>query len=552
MLKSKNSFIAVAVIVSLFFSAGLNFYNIKNKGIFYYDEGYYLLTAQFYRSIAINSPHILRELKAQKALQDIYDEYVEGTFLSTPKPLHGIIVAFFGLWGGIKDYTGALASGFLGVLSVLLVFFIGRRFFNAETGVFAAAILATSKYFVLYCRSGLAEITPTFFFLAALYVYSLSFNGEKKNRLLAASGVLLGLAVACNYRWLLLMPLFVLFELFRAVFNRRHGQTPEEKSLARLIVRQVALVVKRSALIFIPLFLILFVFQIPYWIIEIFRPLPPEVMSYFNMFFGKYQRQAAAMASTFHPQTRFFEFIWLLFNPMVFVLLFIGLFFSIKKLDLNKFIVCAIFLLPFGLFSLLQRGDNPRALSSVLPFIALLAALGAEGSIRFVAAKLKKYSFPSAALSAVFLAAIWVAGIINTYPLLKLQSGYKEAIEFLKSAPGGSKHFSSMWPISAFYLGRANSYYPFPSDFRELETSRKEGINYMLVHFEDHNYLSDFTAKIIKITEPVKQIENGDMLDYILFAEDNHSDKDRLKKMLKNANNQNIQIFETGSLSKRR
>ena len=55
---------------------------------------------------------------------------------------------------GLRDYTDMLVSIVLGILSIAIVFLLGREMFDTETGLVAAAVLAVSGYHLYYSRFG--------------------------------------------------------------------------------------------------------------------------------------------------------------------------------------------------------------------------------------------------------------------------------------------------------------------------------------------------------------------------------------------------------------
>ena len=59
----KNKYVIILIVV-IGVSAFLRFYNLKDRGVFEYDEGYYLLQGQFVYSSVMNIVPILKDIKA--------------------------------------------------------------------------------------------------------------------------------------------------------------------------------------------------------------------------------------------------------------------------------------------------------------------------------------------------------------------------------------------------------------------------------------------------------------------------------------------------------
>jgi 4-amino-4-deoxy-L-arabinose transferase-like glycosyltransferase len=109
-------------------------------------------------------------------------------------------------------------------LAVILVFFIGLRYFSLLTGLTAGLILALMPQFLGYSQLVDNETLITFFFTASAFSYLLFF--EKKTKLLLAiAGILTGLTLELKQSNILLF--ILLFGLF-FLWRRFH---PKEKTI---------------------------------------------------------------------------------------------------------------------------------------------------------------------------------------------------------------------------------------------------------------------------------------------------------------------------------
>ncbi len=89
-----------------------------------------------------------------------------------------------------------LPSALLGVLSVYLIYLIGRRLFSVRAGLIAAAFMALSVNHVYVSRAGLQESAVIFFILWTLY---LVIRAEESPKFLIWAGAILGLGLSAKY-----------------------------------------------------------------------------------------------------------------------------------------------------------------------------------------------------------------------------------------------------------------------------------------------------------------------------------------------------------------
>lgn len=91
-----------------------------------------------------------------------------------------------------------LPSAIFGFATVILVFFFGRRLFGKTAGFVAGLSLLTTFQFLYYARTGMLDVTCSFFITASLFAYYLSREGVKRIRpifFLVLSGTIVGLAI---------------------------------------------------------------------------------------------------------------------------------------------------------------------------------------------------------------------------------------------------------------------------------------------------------------------------------------------------------------------
>ncbi len=104
--------------------------------------------------------------------------------------------------------VGRTVSALSGMLSLFLIFQIGKKLNNSETGLLAAAFFAVAPLHVVNSHFLTSDVTMVFLLLGSLYFFlsSLEHGGI---RIRTASGFLLGLAIAAKYNAAFLLPLWI-------------------------------------------------------------------------------------------------------------------------------------------------------------------------------------------------------------------------------------------------------------------------------------------------------------------------------------------------------
>lgn len=92
-------------------------------------------------------------------------------WLEKPPLLMWTTAAFYRLFG-ITEFWSRAASAFSGVGLVLVTYLLGRRLYDAPTGLLAALVLLTTYHFVSFARFGTTDVMLTFFIYLALYAFS--------------------------------------------------------------------------------------------------------------------------------------------------------------------------------------------------------------------------------------------------------------------------------------------------------------------------------------------------------------------------------------------
>ena len=120
---------------------------------------------------------------------------------------------------GVSNFAARVWMPLFGALSLVMVFFLGKKLFNAKVGLISVFVLGTFVTFYQYATHMMTDVPLVFFMLASIYYLLLSEDKTKDAIKYAAfSGVFFGLALMTKQLEALLIPAIILVYL---VFTRR-------------------------------------------------------------------------------------------------------------------------------------------------------------------------------------------------------------------------------------------------------------------------------------------------------------------------------------------
>lgn len=124
---------------------------------------------------------------------------------------------------GINEFAARFPNAVCGILTLLVLFRIGKRIVNEQFGILWTMVYAGTFLTFLYFKSGI--IDPWFNLFIFLSVYYFSFltldNFQKRNRNALVSGLFLGLAVLTKGPVAILIVLLVLLVFYASVRFRK-------------------------------------------------------------------------------------------------------------------------------------------------------------------------------------------------------------------------------------------------------------------------------------------------------------------------------------------
>jgi outer membrane protein assembly factor BamB len=116
---------------------------------------------------------------------------------------------------GVNNFASRFWSPVFGALSLVVVFYLGRKLYNSFVGFLSALVLGTFTTFYLFARHAMTDVTFIFFTLASVYFLLLNEKSEGSNRCAALAGLFLGLAFLTKQLEAFLIPL-IIFSYFIA------------------------------------------------------------------------------------------------------------------------------------------------------------------------------------------------------------------------------------------------------------------------------------------------------------------------------------------------
>lgn len=183
--------------ILLAFSLFLRLYRIDYPKAYVFDEVYHGFTAVEYT-------------KGNNAAWDWLSTAPKGVAYEwSHPPLAKEIMALSLLSFHTSEYWGWRVPGaILGVVSVYLVFLLGKKIFNNQTaGLFSAFVFSFDGINFVQSRTGMNDIYLVTFILASLYFFL--------NKKIFASTIFLGLALASKWTAIYFLPLILLIFILR-------------------------------------------------------------------------------------------------------------------------------------------------------------------------------------------------------------------------------------------------------------------------------------------------------------------------------------------------
>lgn len=132
------------------------------------------------------------------------------SFWIAKPPLNMWLMALSYQTFGISNVTSRLPSAIFGSLSLVMVFFLGKKLYDPYVGFLSAIVLGTFTTFYAFATHAMTDIPFVFFIVASIYFFVVSEKSEKPLRYAILSGFFFGLALMTKQLEALVIPLIIL------------------------------------------------------------------------------------------------------------------------------------------------------------------------------------------------------------------------------------------------------------------------------------------------------------------------------------------------------
>ncbi|MFH1454689.1 MAG: glycosyltransferase family 39 protein [Armatimonadota bacterium] len=426
--KVKNTSLAVILLLLIImFGTLVRNYNIEGKGIFFYDEGVYLCSAKAKYLKIVDKPKISEK---DPVLKEHIGKDVPN-YGSGSKVGFVFLIMLSQIIFGLSTHSSFIVSVFFGALTVFLVYLIARRIFDENAALLSAVILAVSPMHIMYSRCGLPIAAGIFFLFLAFYFYVLSL-GNRRYFYMILCALMVGVSFTIHYNMLLMLPLFLGFEVLRLLFVDKESKFKFIKIMGF------------AAGMAIPIIL----WQIITLMVKGIFP-----VTYFEELRGSFS--AIAQQSKYGADPFFFFYFFQKMEGwIVFLFFFAGIFMLVKRLKRN-FNMAEFVLIVLALFPVIWYGFYPhlrvlRSFASALPAIAVIAAFAVISL-----GKWEKRRVLGKVLASFIIVCIVIFGVLALKPVINLRSNYGEVVKYIYENNDTKlvSYVDEMYPVFAYYMG---------------------------------------------------------------------------------------------------
>ncbi|MCJ7614428.1 PQQ-binding-like beta-propeller repeat protein [Candidatus Bathyarchaeota archaeon] len=110
---------------------------------------------------------------------------------------------------GINNFATRFWNPVFGTLSLVLIFYLGKKLYNRYVGFLSALTLGTFTTFNMFARRAMTDVPLIFFIMASIYFLLLNEKRDDTNRYAVLGGLFFGLAFMTKQVAALLIPLIV-------------------------------------------------------------------------------------------------------------------------------------------------------------------------------------------------------------------------------------------------------------------------------------------------------------------------------------------------------
>ncbi len=249
---------------------------------------------------------------------------------------------------GFNKFSMRIVSSIFGSLTIMLLYFITKKWFNRKTALIASTLFAFSPLHIVYSRSVYIDVVQAFFVLLTIFLMEESCENKARSMFAAASGIVFGFSILLKANSIVIIGLYILFNLVYSILRK---DKPEFVKYLKIAV---------ISTIIAALFVIFFVA-----IMEGVKYIPQMIYGFFMMGII----QSTNVSNPFHYH---FLVLFDALSPLVSIALPFALYFSLRKgRTRNENLVIAISSFYF-IILLIQGRREARHHILFYPFVYIL------------------------------------------------------------------------------------------------------------------------------------------------------------------------------------
>jgi len=177
------------------------------------DEGTHLTIAAFYYNLfrdLISHPTISFTKIYNYSIS--YLVHYPKLSLYYPPAFHSIVATFSYLFG-LSAFTGAATGLLFGILTILAVYYFGRKFLDKKTGIVAAILFTLIPQVFYLSIKAMLDLTYIFFFFLSLAFYLFALKSGKTRHFIYV-GIILAIGFFFKQNIILLAPVVLIYTFF--------------------------------------------------------------------------------------------------------------------------------------------------------------------------------------------------------------------------------------------------------------------------------------------------------------------------------------------------
>ena len=336
------------------------------------------------------------------------------------------------------DFMVPFFIPFMGALSVIFIYILGKELFNSKVGLFSSLLFLFIPLHIAFSARILTDVLFTFFVILTFLSF---WKGYEKNnkKYKVFFGLFLALALLSRYTAIWIMPIFPIYLLIR------------NKSFRFLKDKHLWFAI-----------LVFFATLIPWFVYSFFN---------YNNPFGAFIHgfKASAYWGGLQSWHFFFDYWFKMFSIMGFVFVIALIYIIYKKYYFKKEIYFLLiwFFFFFGMAVYMPHKED-RFILAITPVIALIS-----GYFIDKINKHKKLIFAAIILTALIYLGFHFSWIYNSY-YTDTNKCFLEGNKFLRGVNMNSVVFTDESPVVYYYTKLETRFYPVPLTYENINNNLRD------------------------------------------------------------------------------